>query len=57
MNKILLTAAAVVLMQATAFAKVDGIENATLGEHWYGTPRTLESLKGHVVLWENWGYN
>ena len=30
---------------------------ATMGEHWYGPKRTLESTKGHVVLWENWGYN
>ena len=57
MRKILLSAAAVLLFQATAFAKVESLENANLGEHWFGTPRTLESLKGHVVLWENWGYN
>ena len=57
MRKILLSVAAVLLFQATAFAKVESLENANLGEHWYGTPRTLESLKGHVVLWENWGYN
>ena len=29
----------------------------TLGEHWYGPERTLEDLKGRVVLIEDWGYN
>jgi hypothetical protein len=40
-----------------AFAKVSSLEGANLGEHWYGPERTLDGLKGHVVLWENWGYN
>ena len=38
-------------------ASVSGLDSANLGEHWYGPERTLETLKGHVVLWENWGYN
>ena len=41
----------------TAHAKVSSLENARMGQHWFGPDRSLESLKGHIVLWENWGYN
>jgi hypothetical protein len=57
MRKLIAAAFAVLLLQGTAHAKVTSLEGANLGEYWYGPERTLESLKGHVVLWENWGYN
>lgn len=57
MRKLLVAAAALLLLPSAAFAKVESIEGAGLGTHWYGPPRTLEGLKGHIVLWENWGYN
>jgi hypothetical protein len=44
-------------LTATAVAKVESMEKISLGTHWYGPERTLEGLKGHIVLWENWGYN
>ncbi len=47
--------AVTLLVVGTAWAKVQSIEGASLGEHYYGPPRTLDGLKGHVVLWENWG--
>jgi len=55
-KKLLLTAFVLGLFQAPAFA-VGDLDQATLGEYWYGPQRTLASMKGHVVLWENWGYN
>ena len=45
------------LLQGTAFAKVSSLEGSSLGTHWYGPERTADGIKGHVVLWENWGYN
>jgi hypothetical protein len=57
MRKLLIAAAALLLVPSIASAKVESLESASLGSHWYGPQRTLEGLKGHVVLWENWGYN
>ena len=57
MRKLLVTAFALLMLQGSAFAKCESLTGANLGEHWYGPKRTLEGLKGHVVLWENWGYN
>lgn len=48
-------ALAALLVGSPAFA-VDDLDKANLGEHWYGPKRTLEELKGHVVFWENWGF-
>lgn len=56
MRKLLLAAFTLALLQAPAFAAGD-LDKASWGTYWYGPERTLESLKGHVVLWENWGYN
>ena len=56
MRKLLLAVSLVLLSYAPAFAKVESLEGASLGEHWYGPKETLETVKGHVVFWENWGY-
>jgi hypothetical protein len=56
MRRLLVTAFALFALQGTVLAAGD-LSQATMGEHWYGPKRTLEGLKGHVVLWENWGYN
>jgi len=55
-KKLLLAAFALGLLQAPAFA-VGDLDKANFGEYWCGPKRTPESLKGHVVLWEDWGYN
>jgi len=34
-----------------------GINIVSLGTHIYGPKLTLEDLKGHVVVIENWGIN
>ena len=57
MRKFFIAAIAVLALQGTASAKVESLEGANLGEHWYGPKRTAEDLKGHIVIWENWGYN
>jgi hypothetical protein len=57
LRRFLYVALTVLLLHGTAFAKVQGLEGATEGTHWYGPKHTLESMKGHVVIWENWGYN
>lgn len=57
MRKLLSAIAVVLLSSSTAFAKVESLDGANLGVHWFGPERSLESLKGRVVLWENWGYN
>ncbi|MEZ0229661.1 MAG: hypothetical protein ACAI25_13610 [Planctomycetota bacterium] len=57
MRRFLFAAAAVLLLHGTALAKVAGLEGASEGTHWYGPKNTLESMKGHIVIWENWGYN
>ena len=41
---------------SSAFAKVESLDKANMGTHWYGPERTLESLQGHVVWWEDWGF-
>ena len=56
MRKLILAAAAALLLPSAALA-ADDLDKANLGQHWYGPDRTMESLKGHIVLWENWGYN
>jgi len=56
MRKIVISALAALLLQGTAYA-VEPLDKASLGEHWYGPKQTMDSLKGHIVVWENWGYN
>ncbi len=55
-RKLLLAAFVIGLLQSPALA-VGSLDQASLGEHWFGPERTPASLKGHIVLWENWGYN
>ena len=56
MRRLLLAALLVGLAQAPTLA-ADDLDKASFGTYWYGPERTPESLKGHIVLWENWGYN
>ena len=56
MRKLIFAALVAVLLPAAARA-ADDLDKATLGQHWYGPERTMDGLKGHIVLWENWGYN
>jgi hypothetical protein len=56
MRKLITAAFVAVLLQGAALA-ADDLDKASLGQHWYGPERTMEGLKGHIVLWENWGYN
>jgi hypothetical protein len=55
-RKLLLAAFVIGLLQAPALA-VGNLDQASFGEYWFGPERTPASLKGHIVLWENWGYN
>jgi hypothetical protein len=57
MRRFLFAAAAVLLLHGTALAKVESLEGAREGAHWYGPKYSLEDMKGHIVIWENWGYN
>lgn len=57
MRRLLFTAAVVLALHGTAFAKVQSLEGASEGAHWYGPKYALADLKGHIVIWENWGYN
>lgn len=52
-----LAVGALLLGARPASAAVSDLYSANLGETWYGPTRTMDSLKGHIVLWENWGYN
>ncbi len=57
LRRFLFAAAAVMLLHGTAMAKVEKLEGASEGTYWYGPKHNLESMKGHIVIWENWGYN
>jgi hypothetical protein len=57
MRKLLVAAFALLLFTGNARAACQSLDGANLGAHWYGPKRSMEELKGHVVLWENWGYN
>jgi hypothetical protein len=56
-RKLLLAVALVVGTTAVASAKVESLEGANLGTYWYGPKVELEDLKGHVVMFELWGFN
>lgn len=47
----------VVGLSTASLAKVESLEGASLGEHWAGPKRSVDELKGRVVLIELWGFN
>jgi len=44
-------------LPAMAEAKVESLEGASLGQHWFGPNWSLEDLRGRVVMVELWGFN
>ncbi len=56
MRRLFAAIALACVLTTPAFA-IDPLDKATLGEHWYGPKRTLEDMRGHIVFWENWGFN
>ena len=49
--------ALVVGLSGAANAGVTSLEGINLGEHWAGPKRSVDDLKGRVVLVELWGFN
>jgi hypothetical protein len=56
MRRWILAGLLVGIFQMPVFA-ADSLDKANFGTYWYGPERAPDSLKGHIVLWENWGYN
>jgi hypothetical protein len=50
-----LVASAFLASAMPCFADDVNLEGSDLGEHWLNSERTIDELKGHVVLWENFG--
>lgn len=44
-------------LSGAALAEVKSLEGVNLGEHWAGPKRSVDDLKGRVVLIELWGFN
>jgi len=55
MRRVILALALVFGLHSVAAA--DGIDGVSLGQHWFGPKRSVEELKGRVVMFELWGYN